>query len=38
MSLELPHRQVWDTAGLIKPSVIKAIFTTVEKGLVVRRL
>lgn len=28
----------WDKAGLIKPSVIKPIFTTIEKSLVLRRL
>ena len=28
----------WKLAGLIKPSVIKPIFTTVEKGLILRRL
>jgi mRNA interferase MazF len=28
----------WKTAGLLKPSLIKPIFTTIEKGLVVRRL
>lgn len=28
----------WKTAGLIKPSVIKPIFTTVEKGLIIRSL
>ena len=28
----------WNNAGLLKPSVIKAIFTTIEKGLVLRRL
>jgi mRNA interferase MazF len=28
----------WDKAGLIKPSVIKPIFTTIEKTLVLRRL
>jgi mRNA interferase MazF len=28
----------WRTAGLLKPSVIKPIFTTVEKGLVLKRL
>lgn len=28
----------WKQAGLIKPSVIKPIFTTVEKGLILRRL
>ncbi|MGC8495449.1 MAG: type II toxin-antitoxin system PemK/MazF family toxin [Syntrophobacteraceae bacterium] len=28
----------WRQAGLIKPSVIKPIFTTMEKGLVLRKL
>jgi mRNA interferase MazF len=28
----------WETAGLIKPSVIKPIFTTIEKGLVIRKM
>lgn len=28
----------WETAGLIKPSVIKPVFTTVEKGLVIRKM
>lgn len=28
----------WNEAGLLKPSVIKAIVATVEKGLVVRKL
>jgi mRNA interferase MazF len=28
----------WEEAGLIKPSVIKPVFATVEKGLVIRRL
>jgi mRNA interferase MazF len=28
----------WRQAGLIKPSVIKPIFTTIEKGLVLRKL
>jgi mRNA interferase MazF len=28
----------WKEAGLLKPSVIKPIFTTVEKGLVLKRL
>lgn len=28
----------WQQAGLLKPSVIKPIFTTVEKGLVLRKL
>ena len=28
----------WEKAGLIKPSVMKPIFTTIEKGLVVKRL
>jgi len=28
----------WAAAGLIKPSVMKPIFTTVEKGLVIKRL
>jgi mRNA interferase MazF len=28
----------WEKAGLIKPSVMKPIFTTIEKGLVKKRL
>jgi mRNA interferase MazF len=28
----------WETAGLIKPSVIKPVFTTVEKSLVIRKM
>ncbi len=28
----------WEAAGLIKPSVIKPVFTTVEKGLVIRKM
>jgi mRNA interferase MazF len=28
----------WETAGLIKPSVIKPIFATVEKGNVLRKM
>ena len=28
----------WQKAGLLKPSVIKPVLTTVEKGLVVRKL
>jgi len=28
----------WKQAGLLKPSVIKPIFTTVEKGLILRKL
>ena len=28
----------WDKAGLIKPSIVKPIFTTIEKKLVVRKL
>lgn len=28
----------WRQAGLLKPSVIKPIFTTVEKGLILRKL
>ena len=28
----------WDKAGLVKPSVIKPVFTTIEKSLVLRRL
>lgn len=28
----------WKTAGLIKPSVIKPVITTIEKSLVIRRL
>jgi mRNA interferase MazF len=28
----------WKTAGLLKPSHIKPIFTTIEKGLVLRKL
>jgi len=30
--------QDWQQAGLLKPSVIKPILTTVEKGLVIRKL
>ena len=30
--------QNWQQAGLLKPSVIKPILATVEKGLVIRRL
>jgi mRNA interferase MazF len=30
--------QKWKHAGLLKPSVIKPILTTVEKGLVIRKL
>ena len=29
---------LWQQAGLIKPSVVKPIFTTVEKDLVLRKL
>lgn len=28
----------WQQAGLLKPSVIKPIFTTVEKGLILKKL
>jgi len=28
----------WQKAGLLKPSVIKPVFATVEKGLIVRKL
>jgi mRNA interferase MazF len=28
----------WEKAGFIKPSVMKPIFTTIEKGLVIKRL
>jgi mRNA interferase MazF len=28
----------WKQAGLLKPSVIKPIFTTIEKGLVIKKL
>ena len=28
----------WQAAGLIKPSVIKPVFTTIEQTLVLRRL
>lgn len=28
----------WQAAGLIKPSVLKPVFTTIEQGLVVRKL
>ena len=28
----------WQTAGLLKPSAIKPIITTIEKGLVIKRL
>lgn len=27
----------WEAAGLIKPSVIKPVFTTVEKSLIIRK-
>jgi mRNA interferase MazF len=30
--------QKWQQAGLLKPSVIKPILTTVEKGLVIKKL
>ena len=30
--------QDWSATGLIKPSAIKPVFTTVEKSLVIRRL
>jgi mRNA interferase MazF len=30
--------KTWKQAGLLKPSVIKPIFTTIEKGLVIRKL
>ena len=30
--------QDWQHAGLLKPSVVKPIMTTVEKGLVIRKL
>ncbi len=30
--------KLWQQAGLIKPSVVKPIFTTIEKGLVLRKL
>jgi mRNA interferase MazF len=29
---------IWKQAGLIKPSVIKPIFTTIEKSLVLKKL
>lgn len=32
------HIQKWQHAGLLKPSVIKPIFTTIEKGLVIKKL
>lgn len=32
------HIQKWQDAGLLKPSVIKPILTTVEKGLIIRKL
>lgn len=28
----------WESAGLIKPSVLKPVFTTIEQGLVVRTM
>ena len=28
----------WEAAGLIKPSVIKPIFATVEKGIVIKKM
>lgn len=28
----------WKEAGLLKPSVVKPVLTTVEKGLIIRRL
>ena len=28
----------WEEAGLIKPSVIKPVFTTVEKALVIQKM
>lgn len=28
----------WEKAGLIKPSVMKPIFTTIERGLVIKKL
>jgi mRNA interferase MazF len=28
----------WEKGGLIKPSVMKPIFTTIEKGLIIRKL
>ena len=28
----------WENAGLLKPSIIKPVFTTIEKGLVLRKL
>jgi mRNA interferase MazF len=28
----------WEKAGLIKPSVMKPVFTTIENGLVIKRL
>jgi len=28
----------WQAAGLLKPSVFKAVFTTIEKGLILKRL
>lgn len=28
----------WQAAGLIKPSVLKPVFTTIEQGLVVRTM
>ena len=32
------HVKDWKGAGLIKPSVIKPVITTIEKSLVIRRL
>jgi mRNA interferase MazF len=38
MSLGEVAVTAWEAAGLLKPSVIKPVFTTLEKRLVVRRL
>ena len=32
------HVTDWQAAGLIKPSVLKPVFTTIEQGLVVRTM
>jgi len=32
------HVQNWQAAGLLKPSVIKPVFATIEQSLVIRRL
>lgn len=32
------HVTDWHVAGLIKPSVLKPVFTTIEQGLVIRTM